>query len=142
MGSTTTSSNNDFVADINVTPFVDVMLVLLIIFMITAPALASGLEVKLPVTKASAAMQNKRDDITLTLNKDNGIYLDNRKIELSALAPALQDMQAQEKRLLLKADETVPYGVVMQIMREMKACGITNVGACFRNRQSISVNTF
>jgi biopolymer transport protein TolR len=116
-------------AEINVTPLVDVMLVLLIIFMITAPMLQQGVDVNLPV--ATGAPQPERDEqIVLTMNKQGEIYLNQTLYKLDALRPKLHALsQAQPDRgIFLRADADVPYGVVVQVMDEVKKAGITKMG--------------
>jgi biopolymer transport protein TolR len=116
-------------AEINVTPLVDVMLVLLIIFMITAPMLQQGVDVNLPV--ATGTVQPDREEqIVLTINKTGEIYLNQTLYQLDALRTKLQALyQAQRDRgMFLRADAEVPYGLVVQVMDEVKKAGITKLG--------------
>lgn len=116
-------------ADINVTPFVDVMLVLLIIFMVTAPLMTQGLDVDLPQTKAVKSLPKDSDHLVLTIKKDGGIYLDEYKVELPQLQDHLKRLVlSQNKQLFMRADKDVAYGVVVQVMGEIKAAGIEKLG--------------
>ncbi len=118
-----------FVADINVTPFVDVMLVVLIIFMVAAPMMSEGLDVDLPQTKHVDVLPTEKDNLTLTVRKDGAIFLDEYKVELSDLEEKLKELVASKnKSLFLQADTQVPYGVVVDVMGQIKAAGIEKLG--------------
>lgn len=111
-------------AEINVTPFVDVMLVLLIIFMVTAPMMQQGIEVDLPKTKGKGFSKEAR--VVVSITKSKNIYIDKKKTTLKALPAILKkDIGAE---VLIKADARVPYGYVMKIMAEVKNSGIEKVG--------------
>ena len=116
-------------AEINVTPLVDVMLVLLIIFMITAPMLQHELDVNLPVATGTPQVQAE-DRVILTVNKQGNIYLDQTAYTLDALRPTLQALyQARRnKDIFLRADADVPYGKVVQVMDEVKKAGLLKLG--------------
>ncbi len=118
-----------FVADINVTPFVDVMLVLLIIFMVAAPMMSEGLEVDLPQTKQVEVLPTEVDHLVLTVRKDGNIFLDEYKVSLEELGGYLQSLvKEKNKGLFLQADKEVPYGIVVDIMGQIKAAGIDKLG--------------
>ncbi len=118
-----------FVADINVTPFVDVMLVLLIIFMVAAPMMSEGLEVDLPQTKQVEVLPTEVDHLVLTVRKDGSIFLDEYKVTIEELESLLQsNVKAKDKGLFLQADKEVPYGIVVEIMGQIKAAGIDKLG--------------
>jgi len=116
-------------AEINVTPLVDVMLVLLIIFMITAPMLQHELDVNLPVA-AGIPQVTAEDQVVLTVNKQGNIYLDQTTYTLDTLRPKLQTLYQtrRNKDIFLRADADVPYGKVVQVMDEVKKAGILKLG--------------
>ncbi len=122
--------NGKFVSEINVTPFVDVMLVLLIIFMVATPMMTSGLEVDLPQTKQVETLPTDSDHMILTIKRDGRIYLDEYAVnELKELQGYLQHVVKDKNRtLFLQADREVPYGLVVEVMGEIKAAGIENLG--------------
>lgn len=111
-------------SEINVTPFVDVMLVLLIIFMVTAPLLQQGIDVDLPQAKGKEMSPAERTIITI--KKDGRIYLDKASVTMTALTAALSDDSNRE--VFLKADKDVPYGMVVTVMGELRGIGIEKLG--------------
>ncbi len=116
-------------ADINVTPFVDVMLVLLIIFMVTAPLMTQGLEVDLPKTRTVKTLPQGKDHMVLTLRKDGSMFLDEYAVGDEDLAGHLERLvKAENKFLYLRADKDVVYGRVVQVMGEIKRAGIDRLG--------------
>ena len=118
-----------FLAEINVTPFVDVMLVLLIIFMVTAPLMTQGVDVDLPQTRAVRNLPQNSENLVLTVKKDGTIWLDEYQVQESALQEHLQRLVvSQHKQLFLRADKEVAYGVVVRVMGEIKAAGIDKLG--------------
>ena len=118
-----------FVAEINVTPFVDVMLVLLIIFMVATPMMSEGLEVDLPQTRQVEVLPTEVDHLVLTVRKDGTIFLDEYKVEMPELEGYLQRLvKEKNKTLFLQADKEVPYGIVVDIMGRIKAVGIEKLG--------------
>ena len=116
-------------SDINVTPLVDVMLVLLIIFMVTAPMMMHGVKVDLPRTE-SRNIKTEEDPLLLTITKKGDIFIEDYKVEYEDLRGKLERIFANRagKEILLQADKEVPYGVVMRIMAQVKEAGITKVG--------------
>jgi biopolymer transport protein TolR len=116
-------------AEINVTPLVDVMLVLLIIFMITAPMLQQQMDVTLPAT-ANAPQMTAAEPVMLTVTKQGNLYLNQTAYTLEALRPQLQSLYAgrQEREIFLRADTEVPYGTVVKVMDELKRVGIFKLG--------------
>jgi len=116
-------------AEINVVPLVDVMLVLLIIFMITAPMLQHELDVNLPVATGTPQV-SAEDQVVLTVNKQGNIYLNQTGYTLDTLRPHLQALyqSRRNKDLFLRADADVPYGKVVQVMGEVKKAGILKLG--------------
>jgi biopolymer transport protein TolR len=121
------SSDDDFVADINVTPFVDVMLVLLIIFMVTAPMMTEGLDVALPKVESSEVLPTEDDHLILTIRADGALFLDEYETGLADL-PDVLAVQVQDRQLFVRADKDVPYGMVMQVMDRIRGAGIADVG--------------
>lgn len=119
-----------FVSEINVTPFVDVMLVLLIIFMVATPMMTEGLEVDLPQTKQVEVLPTESDHLILTIRRDGKIYLDEYAVNtLPELEEYLKNLVKDKNRtLFLQADREVPYGLVVEVMGEIKAAGIENLG--------------
>ena len=123
------SSSDDFVADINVTPFVDVMLVLLIIFMVTAPMMPEGLDVDLPKVETSETLPTENDHVILTVKADGKLFLDEYETTLADLASVLEvNVLRPQRQLFIRADQAVPYGVVMGVMGKIRASGIKDVG--------------
>ncbi len=116
------------ISEINVTNLVDVTMVLLIIFMITAPLLRSGIEVKLP--KSEAQDLKLHEGVVVTLTRDQQLYVNDQKVQQQQFeALLLQRYQESRKKLvLLKADEEIPYGRVIHLMDIIKRIGITNLG--------------
>lgn len=120
---------SSFVSEINVTPFVDVMLVLLIIFMVTAPLMTEGLDVNLPVTEAVDTIPTDTENLILSITKDGTMYLGKTKVSMDSLDRVLaQTVTKQKKQLFLQADKDVPYGLVVQVMGQAKAAGIEDLG--------------
>jgi len=115
-------------AEINVTNLVDVVLVLLIIFMIAAPMIQSGVDIQLP--KSSEAPRDVSTGIVVSITKDKAILIDNYKIEMKDFESRLKTIRDVKKYrpVYIRADERVPYGMVMEIMAKIKNLGIDNVG--------------
>ncbi len=118
-------------AHINVTPFVDVMLVLLIIFMITAPMMEKGVDVALPEVENAPNLAAAKQPLVVTLSKKGLIMVGNNRVENPAkLTPVLQQILAEkeEKTVYLEADKAVPYGRVVQVMAAIKRAGVAKLG--------------
>ncbi|HTU00244.1 MAG TPA: biopolymer transporter ExbD [Candidatus Sulfotelmatobacter sp.] len=115
-------------ADINITPFVDVVLVLLVIFLITAPMMLGGIDVRVPKTAAQTIRPEER--LVLTVTRTRGVFLENQPISLDRLAGVLSGMVRRNPRaaVFLKADEAVAYGTVMKVMDVIKKAGVDRVG--------------
>ena len=118
-----------FMSDINVTPLVDVMLVLLIIFMVTAPMMMQGVEVNLPQTTAKS-IKTREDPMILTINKKREIFLEDRQIKLEDLENKMKSIfkYRRDKEVLLRADREVPYGFVIKVIAGVKEAGIDKLG--------------
>jgi biopolymer transport protein TolR len=120
---------SDLISDINVTPLVDVMLVLLIIFMVTAPMMIHGVKVNLPITE-SKSIKSKEDPLILSITKKRLIFIEDYNVTFNALKGKLKKIVANRagKEILLQADKDVPYGFVMKVMSQVKEAGISKVG--------------
>ena len=118
-----------FLSEINVTPFVDVMLVLLVIFMVTAPMMQEGVDVNLPQAKGKS-LPSKEKRMTISITNAQEIYLNDRKVELAQLENTLQKIfqNRVDKQLFLRADEIVPYGFVVKTMAAVRNAGIDQLG--------------
>lgn len=117
-------------SDINVTPLVDVMLVLLIIFMVTAPMMTQGLDVNLPNVDATALQTTEEKQTVLTVKADGTVYIDDLPGNVDNLVFQLQEVMRgrNAQSVFLKADEATPYGSVAAIMGQLRQAGITNIG--------------
>jgi biopolymer transport protein TolR len=116
-------------SEINVTPFVDVMLVLLIVFMVTAPLLTVGVPVDLPKTRAPALGQDK-EPLSVTIAKNGKIYLQKEVVTEDQLVPKLQaiSQNGYDQRIFVRGDQTVDYGRVMVVMGLLASAGFTHIG--------------
>ena len=116
-------------SEINVTPMVDVMLVLLVIFMVTAPLLTVGVPVQLPKTKASA-MTNPDEPIVISVEKDGNIFLQETEIKLDELGPRLGAITANkpDTTIYVRADQDTNYGMFAQVLAELQSAGFSKVG--------------
>ena len=115
-------------SEINVTPMVDVMLVLLIIFMVTAPLLTSGVEVDLP-DAASSAIRDEDEPLTVSVNAQGGIFVQDTEVSLETLAPRLAAAIGHDKdvRIFVRGDKAIDYGRVMQVVGAINAAGYRKV---------------
>lgn len=119
--------------EINVVPYIDVMLVLLIIFMVTAPLLSAGVQVNLPKANAKSLSQNDSKPLEVTIDGSGQIYLGETKVTLDRLTGMLQAIAAESKdrRVYLKADSKLPYGKVAAVMGSITTSGLSNVSMLF-----------
>ena len=117
-------------SEINITPFVDVMLVLLIIFMVAAPLLTVGVPVELPKTAASALPAEQEEPLTVTITAEGGVQIMTTETPRGELIPKLRAVAAEREgdRVFLRADGAVPYSAVMEIMGALNAGGFSNIG--------------
>jgi biopolymer transport protein TolR len=122
-------SENRAMSDINVTPLVDVILVLLIIFMVTAPMMQQGIDVDLPQT-TSRPIESQEERIVITINSKREVFINKEKVDPLLLRRRLERSTAAKlnKEVLLRADRRVPYGFVVQTMAEIKNAGIEKLG--------------
>ena len=127
-------------ADINVTPLVDVMLVLLIIFMVSAPLLTVGVPIDLPQTQASSLDQADKEPLAVSVNPDGRVFLQNTEIKLEELVPKLQAISqargGNDERIYVRGDRTVDYGTVMKVMGRLSAAGFRKVALVTEVEQS------
>ena len=127
----------NLVSEINVTPFVDVMLVLLIIFMVTAPMMTQGLEVDLPQTRAVSVLPKEDTSLVLTVKADGSIFLDKYQVEYADLEGQVKRLVTdQKKQLFLRADQAVAYGTVVKVMGIIKAAGVDKLGVVAEDEKS------
>jgi TolR protein len=121
-------------AEINVIPLVDIMLVLLIIFMITAPLMQQGIDVNLPKAKGKSIEETEKINIVVT--KEGKIYVNEKLSTIQELQSILSAFKDSNVFVLLKADKDVPYGLVAEIMGEIKASGIERIGMITEPREN------
>ena len=124
------------VSEINVTPLVDVMLVLLIIFMVAAPMLTVGVPIDLPQTQAKA-MNSDTQPITISVNSQGEVYLQETKIPLEEVVPKLEAIAntGYNERIYVRGDTAAAYGTVMQVMARISAAGFKNIGLVTQQEQ-------
>jgi biopolymer transport protein TolR len=118
--------HREVLSEINVTPFVDVMLVLLVIFMVTAPLLQQGVDVNLPKAKGRDLPAEER--ITLVIKKEGRIYMNETPVSLEEMRNKLEAISKLNPNVYLKADRGVPYGFVVEVIGEIKDSGIEKLG--------------
>jgi len=114
-------------SEINITPFVDVVLVLLVMFMVTAPILQSGIEVEVPKTKTVKEISEER--LVITIDKDQRVFLGNDPININEISDRLREKirDPQGQSIFIRSDENVPFGAFATVMDAVKQTGITNV---------------
>ncbi|MCI5221633.1 MAG: protein TolR [Candidatus Electrothrix sp. AR4] len=129
MGSSGGKGRKGLVAEINVTPLVDVMLVLLIIFMVTAPMMTQGIDVNLPKT-TSKALRQQDEPLVVQIDASGTIHLRKIMLSIALLRQELEKMPQGKKQetVYLRADKDVPYGVVVQVMAQIKQAGFERLG--------------
>ncbi|MCJ7538310.1 MAG: protein TolR [Desulfobacterales bacterium] len=123
------SDSDRLISDINVTPFVDVMLVLLVIFMVTAPMMMQGVDVALPET-TSQPLAAKKENLVITINNQNKIFINNYEVATDFLQEKLKKiLEGRDNReVYLRADREISYGFVVRVMAEIKAAGVDKLG--------------
>ena len=126
---TSGGKHTELMSEINVTPLVDVMLVLLIIFMVTAPMMIQGLDVDLPEATAKP-LDSEKEHLVITINKGQEVYINDFQVSVESLRDKLAKiLQGRTDRdVYLKADKSIPYGIVVQVMAEIKAAGVDQLG--------------
>ncbi len=121
-----TGRNRSVLSEINIIPFVDIMLVLLVIFMVTAPLLQQGVDVNLPQAKGKELPPEER--ISIVIKRDRTIYMNDTPVALPVMKQKLEAISKLNPNIFLKADKDVPYGLVVEIMGEIKEAGIEKLG--------------
>lgn len=123
-------SSDQFMSDINVTPFVDVMLVLLIIFMVTAPMMTQGVNVNLPEATNEALPSQQQEPLVISIDAAQEIYINDFKVTLDFLPEKLVKIleNRTDREVLLRADKDIPYGTVVRVMSEIKNSGVEKLG--------------
>ncbi len=124
------NNSKGMVAEINVTPLVDVMLVLLIIFMVTAPMMTQGVDVKLPQSSAPAIASDD-ERLVVTITQDRQVYINDNVVdpsELESKLAAITQNRLDQKGVFLRADGMIPYGYVMEVMGSIRQAGIDQIG--------------
>jgi biopolymer transport protein TolR len=126
MAISSSDDGDEVLSEINITPMVDVMLVLLVVFIITAPLMTNSIKVNLPDTDSTVQVQEPKKPLVLSINEEGKIYLDKDEYALEVIENELANRKLQdpEIRLNLNADETVPYGVVAKVMVFIEKAGI------------------
>ena len=128
------------IADINVTPMVDVMLVLLVVFMVTAPLLTVGVQVDLPKTKAGL-IRDQVEPLAVTIRASGQIFLQDKEVELTALAPRLIAITGANPdiRIFVRGDKSIKYGRIMQVMGRLNIAGFKKVALIAESPQSVII---
>ncbi len=123
-------NDNQLMAEINVTPFVDVMLVLLIIFMVAAPMMTQGVEVALPEVDAASITQEEDVPFVVSVNKDGHIYINDFRVPAEKFSDKLKAIfkEKPQQRVFLRADKRVPYGSVVEVMAQIRGAGVQKLG--------------
>lgn len=130
MNSDINKNPRSLVADINVTPFVDVMLVLLVIFMVTAPMMMQGVDVKLPQVQ-TPSIEAKEERLIITVTGDRRVFLNEYEVSFEEIVPKLEAIYANragKAGVFIRADESLPYGFVMEVMGKIRQAGIEEIG--------------
>ncbi len=121
-------SNTGTMSDINVTPLVDVMLVLLIVFMVAAPLMTTGVPIELPKTQAKQ-LATPSEPLTISVQADRKVFIDKTEIALSDLAAKLQALakNGTDEQLMVRGDTNVPYGAIMEVMGVLNSAGFSKI---------------
>ncbi len=116
-------------AEINVTPFVDVMLVLLIVFIVTAPLLTVGVPIELPETKANQ-LSGDKEPLTVSVDREGKVFLQDTEVDIDEVVPKLEAIAtgSYEERIYVRGDRDIDYGDVMRVMGRISAAGFRSIG--------------
>lgn len=122
--------NDRFMSDINVTPFVDVMLVLLIIFMVTAPMMMQGVDVALPEATAEPLLTENQDQLLVSIDNQSRVFINDIQVSVEELNTKLKKILSgrSDRQVYLKADKEIAYGKVVRVMSEIKLSGVEKLG--------------
>jgi len=122
-------NNSQLMSDINVTPLVDVMLVLLIIFMVTAPMMMQGVDVSLPEATAEP-LESEKEHLIITIDNNHQVFINDFQVTVDGLGEKLQKILQgrSDREVFLKADKDISYGTVVQVMAEVKGAGVEKLG--------------
>ena len=122
-------NSSQLMSDINVTPLVDVMLVLLIIFMVTAPMMMQGVDVSLPEATADP-LESEKEHLIITINTKNQVFINDFEVTVDGLGEKLKKILEgrSDREVFLKADKNISYGTVVQVMAEVKGAGVEKLG--------------
>ena len=122
-------NSGHLMSDINVTPLVDVMLVLLIIFMVTAPMMMQGVDVSLPEATAEP-LESEKENLIITVDKENKVFINDFQVSVDGLGEKLRKILEgrSDREVYLKADKDISYGTVVQVMAEVKGAGVEKLG--------------
>jgi biopolymer transport protein TolR len=122
-------NSSQLMSDINVTPLVDVMLVLLIIFMVTAPMMMQGVDVSLPEATADP-LESEKEHLIITINTKNQVFINDFEVTVDGLGEKLKKILEgrSDREVFLKADKDISYGTVVQVMAEVKGAGVEKLG--------------
>jgi len=122
-------NNSQLMSDINVTPLVDVMLVLLIIFMVTAPMMMQGVDVSLPEATAEP-LESEKEHLIITIDMKNQVFINDFQVTVDGLGEKLEKILEgrSDREVFLKADKDISYGTVVQVMAEVKGAGVEKLG--------------
>lgn len=125
----TGGNSGQLMSDINVTPFVDVMLVLLVIFMVTAPMMMQGVDVSLPEATAEP-LESEKEHLIITINTQNQIFINDFEVAIDGLGEKLEKILEgrSDREVFLKADKDISYGTVVHVMAEIKGAGVEKLG--------------
>jgi biopolymer transport protein TolR len=122
-------NSSQLMSDINVTPFVDVMLVLLIIFMVTAPMMMQGVDVSLPEATAEP-LESEKEHLIITIDTKNQVFINDFQVTVDGLAEKLKKILEgrSDREVFLKADKDISYGTVVRVMAEIRGAGVEKLG--------------
>jgi biopolymer transport protein TolR len=134
-------NNDHLMSEINVTPFVDVMLVLLIIFMVTAPMMTQGVDIDLPET-SSEPLESKNEQLIVAVDKNQKVFIGEYEVDIEIFKEKLENILSgrQNREVYLKADKGVAYGVVARVMSEIKNAGVEKLGIVTEPDTSVEKN--